>query len=633
MKNRLSPLQLEALEDRMVPTTYGVAWPNAQNLSISFVPDGTSVAGTPSNLFALMSTTGSQSAWERQILKAAQSWAAVSNVNLTIVPDGGEPLGTSGLVQGDPRFGDIRIAAAPMPGPSVVATTVPFSYTGSTWSGDIVLNSDYQFSLGNVAGQENLYSVALHELGHALSLPDNYTDPTSAMAPSYTYLSGLSQTDVANIQGLYGARVPDQSAVPSLTAAYNLGQGQNTPTVFSQISRVGETHYFQFTAPDASTTVQGLTVNLQTSGHSFLLPSLKIFDGLGNVISSAEASDPTNGDLNVTLPNFAPGSTYFAEITGASRDMFGVGAYQMNFKYQYVTPPPPPTGVAPASNFTFIRAASLQSEGLDTHLQANSTIVEPTDTHYFYFVAPSSTTTSQTMTVSVNAMQLTGLRPVVTLYDSNLNPIAATVVENEQGSYTIQATGIQAGAVYYCVVGTQAAIDNNNVGPYRITVDLNNYAAIKYASLAGGTLTQAAPEEASTLTVGTGGGLYNFALSAQTSNSSVASAIQMTVYNSAGKVVFTLVANSGQGVVTGTALLGSGTYTVSFCAATQNGSSLPSMAYTLSGVALSGPLDPYPMTNPTVPPTTAVTDPPPIVSNPITSITLPPISNPYVLSI
>jgi hypothetical protein len=633
MKNRLSPLHLEALEDRMVPTTYGVPWPNAQNLTLSFVPDGTSVAGQPSDLNALMSTTGSQSAWEMQILKAAQSWAAVSNVNITLVPDDGEPLGTSGLVQGDPRFGDIRIAAAPMAGPSVVATTVPFSYTGSTWSGDIVFNSDYTFSLGNVAGQDNLYSVAVHELGHALSLPDNYTDPASVMAPSYSYLTGLSQSDVANIQALYGARLPSQFAASSLAGAFNLGQGQNTPTVLSQISRIGETHYFQFTAPAASTTVQSLTLNLQVSGHSMLVPSLTVYDGLGNIVSNAAASDPTAGDLNVTLPNFVPGMTYYAEIAGARNDMFGVGAYQLNFQYRYATPPPPPPAVAPASNFTYISAVSLQSDGTDTHLQANGSMATPTESHYFYFTAPSNTTASNIMTVAVNATQLTGLCPVVTIYNSQLVPIAATVVENEEGSYTVQATNIQAGMIYYCVVTTNSATSNNNVGPYRITVDVNNYAAVQYASLASGTLTQAAPEEASTLTVPSAGGLYNFSLSAQTANSSVASAIQMTVYNSSGQVVFTLVANSGQGVVTGTALLGSGTYTVSFSAATQNGSALPSLAYALGGVALSGPLDPFPVTNPTQPPCTAITDPPPIVSNPITSITLPPISNPYILSI
>src|ERR1700735_2996678 len=99
MKNRLRPLQLEALEDRTVPTTYGVAWPHPKTLTLSFVPDGTLVAGQASNLDALLNTTGSQSAWEMQVLKAAQTWAAAANVNISVVPDDGEPLGTSGLVQ------------------------------------------------------------------------------------------------------------------------------------------------------------------------------------------------------------------------------------------------------------------------------------------------------------------------------------------------------------------------------------------------------------------------------------------------------------------------------------------------------------------------------------------------------
>ena len=55
--------------------------------------------------------------------------------------DDGSPLGAPGLVQGDTRFGDIRIAAAPLPGTSI-AVGSPYLLSGSTWSGDIVLNSN-----------------------------------------------------------------------------------------------------------------------------------------------------------------------------------------------------------------------------------------------------------------------------------------------------------------------------------------------------------------------------------------------------------------------------------------------------------------------------------------------------------
>src|SRR5438128_2216639 len=46
-------LQVEALESRIVPYTLsGNAWPHANLVTISFVPDGTNLGGVTSNLFA-----------------------------------------------------------------------------------------------------------------------------------------------------------------------------------------------------------------------------------------------------------------------------------------------------------------------------------------------------------------------------------------------------------------------------------------------------------------------------------------------------------------------------------------------------------------------------------------------------
>ena len=46
--------------------------------------------------------------WEREILRAFQTWLAQVNVDVGVTADGGQPLGTLGAVQSDTRFGDIR---------------------------------------------------------------------------------------------------------------------------------------------------------------------------------------------------------------------------------------------------------------------------------------------------------------------------------------------------------------------------------------------------------------------------------------------------------------------------------------------------------------------------------------------
>src|SRR5688572_27167120 len=105
---RSRSLFLEQLETRCTPATSGVTWPDGAHLTLSFVPDGTQVAGNSSSLFSTLNAVAPTSVWEREIVRAFQTWASQANVNVGVVADGGQALGTTGVVQGDNRFGDIR---------------------------------------------------------------------------------------------------------------------------------------------------------------------------------------------------------------------------------------------------------------------------------------------------------------------------------------------------------------------------------------------------------------------------------------------------------------------------------------------------------------------------------------------
>jgi len=167
------PLIVEFLEDRIAPANIGLPWRDPTHLTLSFAPDGTPIAGDQSDLFAdLDSQFPSTAAWQGAIVQAFQTWAAQTNVSVGVVADSGAPFGVAELMQGDPRFGDIRVGARPM-SPEVMAITVPPNpFISGTLSGDMILNSAADLNPGD------LYDVALHEAGLALGLIES-TDPES----------------------------------------------------------------------------------------------------------------------------------------------------------------------------------------------------------------------------------------------------------------------------------------------------------------------------------------------------------------------------------------------------------------------------------------------------------------------
>src|SRR5437588_8698870 len=133
--------ELEQLEDRIVPAKFGIPWHDANHLTLSLVPDGTPIASHQSNLFQTLDNQIGAGLWQRDLLRAFQTWAVQANVNVGVVADGGQPFGVPGPEQHDPRFGDIRVGAQSM-SPEVLSISVPPGPDLSgTLSGDVFLNS------------------------------------------------------------------------------------------------------------------------------------------------------------------------------------------------------------------------------------------------------------------------------------------------------------------------------------------------------------------------------------------------------------------------------------------------------------------------------------------------------------
>ena len=130
-----------------------------------------------------------------------------ANVNLALVSDGGEPVGTNGDQQDDPRFGDIRIGMVPLRTGVLAETFLPPPANGGTDAGDIIFNSTINWQINS---SYDLMTVAAHEFGHALGLGES-TVSTAVMYGTYNGIKqALTSDDISGIESIYGTRTYDQ---------------------------------------------------------------------------------------------------------------------------------------------------------------------------------------------------------------------------------------------------------------------------------------------------------------------------------------------------------------------------------------------------------------------------------------
>lgn len=477
-------LHCEALEDRTTPASFGIPQSDPMHLTISFAPDGTDVAGTPSNLFQKLNALSTTSNWQNEILRAAQAWSTVANVNFGVVSDSGDPLGAAAPLDGQAPFGVIRIAAKPLAN-NVLAVGIPPNDLGaSTWAGDIIFNSN-----ANLTQQKtDLYTVFLHEIGHALGLPGS-NDPRSVM---YQQIQGkrlaLGLSDVASLQSLYGTRLPDRNETPgkgndTLKQATRLkyedtGVEAWTGTVplvsFGDITNSTDVDVFSY--QNLLNYTGPISFRVLTQGISLLAPKISILDAQGKLISSQFSLAIGGSDLVVTLPQSKAGVKYFVKVEAASvSSSFRVGRYSMavTLDDRLTTPANTITSVMQGPYDTFAiddldqlfsqdSGDSLfrQDDSTDdtaknaTQISSNNALATSfdvvgslqlaSDVDYYRVRAPRfGTTPVSHLTVTLTPYSINGVMPDIQLFDKSQKPVAFSVLSNGNGVMVIQALGLK----------------------------------------------------------------------------------------------------------------------------------------------------------------------------------------------
>jgi hypothetical protein len=245
---------------------------------------------------------------------------------------------------------------------------------------------------------------------------------------------------------------------------------------------------------------------------------------------------------------------------------------------------------------------------------------------------------TESMAAIVWGLDVNGLQPRLHVFDANQNPVAAQVLANGAGTYTIQLPNAVPNASYYVEVTAANPGGANSTGRFALAVDFHVQNLVTFANLDGGTLTQAQAQATGGLTLADDS-LFHFALSANSANAN--EWVTMTVLDGTGAVVLTLKVQAGRPTVTADVYLKKGTYSIFYAASTSDGSALSSITFALAGDILSDRVGAYttpPPSSSAPPPQTSSSSPPPQYSynsgssggsSGSSSSTTPPSSTPY----
>ncbi|MBS0152950.1 MAG: matrixin family metalloprotease [Nitrospira sp.] len=395
-----------------------------------------------------------------------------------------------------------------------------------SWAGDILFNSEADFT-----SLDQVYSVAMHEIGHVLGLGHS----TDVNSPMYSMLDGksheLTATDIALIQALYGVRGADihegasgNGTTETATAIQSAGDVEEgvpaydgtTPLIeFGDIASPTDVDIFSVTK--LANYLGNISVQVRAAGVSQLAPKLTIVKRNGTVVSSQTGT--AGGDVRLTFDSQTVNQSFYfrveSAVTGTTNGgTNSFGAYSVVVTYDSLNT------ISESRIATVVRYANdllgFEEEGIneadtarmfrqtsglpilddDQHhddeiaaakelepvsssqgyarFQSIESLSDNHDVDVFKVESPHAAT-PQSLEIVVQSLDEVGLIPAVRIYDENHRAVTANVLSNGLGQLVVQAKGIKSGATY----SIQIASANGNAfasGNYRMSITISDKA-------------------------------------------------------------------------------------------------------------------------------------------------------------
>jgi hypothetical protein len=368
---------VEALETRLVPYAVIGNWPYAELIRIGFVPDRTNLGGVASNLIATMNARfGSQAYWQNQFLLAAQVWAQQTNLNFALVGDDGAPIGSGPYMQGDLSRPDIRIGGYAFGNGRLAQAYATPPANNFSIAGDIQFNTAQPWVIGTAGGYD-LFTVAMHEIGHAIGLAHS-ADYFSALYPTYVGpRAGLGADDINGIRALYSG---GQGRTPDWYDTVAPNEGFATATDISSlitpaprtalltgrdITTTADLDYYSFKAPPNASAV---TITVQSAGLSLLAPNLNVYNRYQDPMAAVSGAGQYGTTLSVRV-NVKAGKRYYIRVSSADASAFGTGRYAVTLAFNSAPSPAVPLPYTFVPNGSPLQSVPAQPDvpGADEH--------------------------------------------------------------------------------------------------------------------------------------------------------------------------------------------------------------------------------------------------------------------------